>query len=116
AAGRARRRARQPRAGSVRSDRTRARDRPARQPAGRLSPGLFGSAPLGLPNRSFSVRNPPMTGSYPAVRLRRARTHAWSRAMVAEAVLTPADLIWPLFVTEGTGEEQPVASLPGVSR
>ena len=57
-----------------------------------------------------------MTGSYPAVRLRRARTHAWSRAMVAEAVLTPADLIWPLFVTEGTGEEQPVASLPGVSR
>ena len=57
-----------------------------------------------------------MTGSYPAVRLRRARTPAWSRAMVAEAVLTPADLIWPLFVTEGTGEEQPVASLPGVSR
>ncbi len=35
--------------------------------------------------------------------------------MHAETVLTPADLIWPLFVTEG-GEEEPIASLPGVSR
>jgi porphobilinogen synthase len=31
-------------------------------------------------------------------------------------VLTPADLIWPLFVAEGTGVEEPIASLPGVSR
>jgi len=31
-------------------------------------------------------------------------------------MLTPADLIWPLFVTEGKGAEEPVASLPGVSR
>ena len=36
--------------------------------------------------------------------------------MHRETVLTPADLIWPLFVTEGSGVEQPVASLPGVSR
>ncbi len=35
--------------------------------------------------------------------------------MHAETVLTPADLIWPLFVTEG-GEEEPIATLPGVSR
>jgi len=35
--------------------------------------------------------------------------------MHAETVLTPADLIWPLFVTEGSAEE-PIASLPGVSR
>lgn len=35
--------------------------------------------------------------------------------MVAENVLTPADLIWPLFVTSGDAEE-PIASLPGVSR
>ena len=57
-----------------------------------------------------------MTGSYPATRLRRTRTHGWSRAMVRETLLTPADLIWPLFVTEGQGVEDPVASLPGVSR
>jgi len=57
-----------------------------------------------------------MTGSYPATRLRRPRATAWSRALHRETVLTPADLIWPLFVCEGSGEEQPVASLPGVSR
>ena len=36
--------------------------------------------------------------------------------MHRETVLTPADLIWPLFVTEGRGVEDPVGSLPGVSR
>ena len=54
--------------------------------------------------------------SFPALRLRRTRAHAWSRALVAETVLTPADLIWPLFVAEGQGAEEPIATLPGVSR
>jgi porphobilinogen synthase len=36
--------------------------------------------------------------------------------MVRETILTPADLIWPLFITEGEAVEQPIASLPGVSR
>jgi porphobilinogen synthase len=36
--------------------------------------------------------------------------------MVAEHVLTPADLIWPLFIAEGRGVEEPIATLPGVSR
>ncbi|WP_447725303.1 porphobilinogen synthase [Sphingomonas koreensis] len=53
---------------------------------------------------------------YPALRLRRTRAAGWSRRMHAETVLTPADLIWPLFVTEGEGVEEPIASLPGVSR
>jgi len=57
-----------------------------------------------------------MTGTYPALRLRRTRASGWSRAMHRENVLTPADLIWPLFVTEGRGVEEPVGSLPGVSR
>lgn len=57
-----------------------------------------------------------MTRSYPNTRLRRSRATGWSRAMHRETVLTPADLIWPLFVTEGNGVEEPVASLPGVSR
>ncbi|MES2337493.1 MAG: porphobilinogen synthase [Pseudomonadota bacterium] len=52
---------------------------------------------------------------YPALRLRRTRASAWSRRLHAETVLTPADLIWPLFVTEGADEE-PIATLPGVSR
>lgn len=51
---------------------------------------------------------------YPAIRLRRTRMTGWSRALVAETALTPADLIWPLFVTAGSAE--PIATLPGVSR
>ncbi len=54
--------------------------------------------------------------SFPATRMRRTRVAAWSRALVAETVPTPADLIWPLFVTGGEGVEEPIASLPGVSR
>ena len=54
--------------------------------------------------------------TYPAIRPRRSRATAWSRRLHAETVLTPADLIWPLFVVEGQGVEEPVASLPGVSR
>jgi porphobilinogen synthase len=56
------------------------------------------------------------TPSFPNTRLRRSRTTSWSRAMVREHVLTPADLIWPLFVTEGDAVEEPIATLPGVSR
>ena len=54
--------------------------------------------------------------TYPSLRMRRTRATAWSRAMLRETVLTPADLIWPLFVTEGSDVEDPVVSLPGVSR
>ena len=36
--------------------------------------------------------------------------------MHRETILTPADLIWPLFVTDGSGVEEPIGSLPGVSR
>jgi porphobilinogen synthase len=57
-----------------------------------------------------------MTSSYPHLRLRRSRTTAWSRALHRETLLTPADLIWPLFITDGQGVEEPVTSLPGVSR
>ncbi|MEA3003311.1 MAG: porphobilinogen synthase [Sphingomonadales bacterium] len=54
--------------------------------------------------------------AFPAARLRRTRASAWSRALVAETILTPADLIWPLFIAEGEGAEEPIASLPGISR
>ena len=56
------------------------------------------------------------SASYPATRLRRSRSAGWSRALHRETVLTPADLIWPLFVTGGNGVEESVGSLPGVSR
>jgi porphobilinogen synthase len=56
------------------------------------------------------------TQSYPNTRLRRSRATGWSRSLHRENLLTPADLIWPLFVTEGAGVEEPITSLPGVSR
>lgn len=57
-----------------------------------------------------------MTAAYPHLRLRRTRASSWSRALHRETVLTPADLIWPLFVTGGAGVEEPIGLLPGVSR
>ncbi len=57
-----------------------------------------------------------MTGSYPNTRLRRTRATGWSRSLHRENLLTPADLIWPLFVTSGSGVEEPISTLPGVSR
>lgn len=56
------------------------------------------------------------SGSYPLVRPRRNRRFDWSRRLVAEHTLSPSDLIWPLFVIEGEGKEEPIASMPGVSR
>ena len=54
--------------------------------------------------------------AFPDLRLRRTRRTGWSRAMVRETHLSPANLIWPLFVCDGAGAEEPIASLPGVSR
>jgi porphobilinogen synthase len=51
-----------------------------------------------------------------AVRPRRNRRAEWTRRMVREHVLTTDDLIWPLFVVEGTNVRAPVASMPDVER
>lgn len=53
---------------------------------------------------------------FPKKRFRRLRAHDWSRALVAENRLRPADLIQPHFVIEGVGVTEPVASMPGVAR
>lgn len=49
-------------------------------------------------------------------RLRRSRATPWSRALVRETMLTPADLIWPLFVIEGHNERTAISTMPGVER
>jgi porphobilinogen synthase len=54
--------------------------------------------------------------SYPETRLRRLRRTAWSRAMVRETSLTPSDLIWPLFIIDGSNERSTIKTLPGVER
>ncbi len=58
----------------------------------------------------------PLAAPFPHGRPRRLRRTPWIRSLVAETRLTPADLIWPIFVRDGRDIEEPVASLPGVSR
>jgi len=55
-------------------------------------------------------------GSFPRTRLRRNRRFDWSRRLVAEHVLTPADLIWPVFVHDDKAARTPIPSMPGVDR
>lgn len=54
-------------------------------------------------------------GSFPLTRMRRNRQHPWLRRMLAETTLSPADLIWPLFVHDHEAS-LPVPSMPGVER
>jgi len=53
---------------------------------------------------------------FPTARLRRTRSSASIRDLVRENDLSVGDLIWPVFVRDGEGEEEPIASMPGVSR
>ena len=53
---------------------------------------------------------------FPAARPRRLRRTPWVRSLVAEHVLTPSDLIWPLIVHDGDEDRVPVPSMPGVDR
>ncbi len=49
-------------------------------------------------------------------RMRRNRKSEWARRLVRENVLTTDDLIWPLFVVDGSNLRAPIASMPGVDR
>jgi porphobilinogen synthase len=57
----------------------------------------------------------PFPGRFPDTRPRRLRRHEWLRRAVAETTLSPADLVWPLFVHDHEAAF-PVASMPGVER
>jgi porphobilinogen synthase len=57
-----------------------------------------------------------MWGQFPGTRLRRNRRNEWSRRLVRESQLSVDDLIWPVFVHEGTRRREEVASMPGVAR
>ena len=55
-------------------------------------------------------------GPFPQTRMRRLRAQPFSRALVSENTLTPQDLIYPVFVLEGKGQTEIVASMPGIER
>ncbi len=49
-------------------------------------------------------------------RMRRLRRFPWLRDMLAENIVTPNDLIWPLFIVDGENERQPIEGMPGINR
>ncbi|MFZ6773195.1 porphobilinogen synthase [Undibacterium sp. SXout7W] len=53
---------------------------------------------------------------FPAIRMRRMRKDVFSRALMRENIVTAADLIYPVFVIDGVGQREKVASMPGVER
>ncbi len=58
----------------------------------------------------------PISAAYPAARFRRMRRTPALRALAQENVLSAGDLIWPMFVRDGVGVSEPIASMPGVNR
>ena len=58
----------------------------------------------------------PIHAPFPMTRFRRNRRTAALRALTQEVTLTAGDLIWPLFVRDGSGQREPIASMPGVER
>ncbi|MGR3272463.1 porphobilinogen synthase [Thalassococcus profundi] len=58
----------------------------------------------------------PTIAPYPATRLRRPRRTPALRDLVRETTLSPGDFIWPVFVRDGEGVEEPIPSMPGVLR
>jgi porphobilinogen synthase len=55
-------------------------------------------------------------GRFPRRRMRRNRRNDFSRRMVREHLVTPDDLIYPVFVIDGNSRREAVASMPGVDR
>ncbi|MGL4236336.1 porphobilinogen synthase [Tabrizicola sp.] len=58
----------------------------------------------------------PIQAPYPLGRFRRLRRTGALRALVQETQLTAGDLIWPVFLCDGSKRRDPVASMPGVDR
>jgi porphobilinogen synthase len=69
-----------------------------------------------LPPKTRRAAQGQPLGAYPRVRMRRNRRDDWSRRLTRENALTADDLIWPVFVIEGSGKREPVSSMPGVER
>src|SRR5690349_6220886 len=76
---------------------------------------------IGNSSRHFySVKSWPCTmyplSNFPRLRMRRMRRDDFSRRLMRENVLTTNDLIYPMFVIEGKGRTEAVASMPGIER
>ena len=55
-------------------------------------------------------------GEFPRTRMRRLRANEFSRQLVRESLLSPADFIFPVFILEGSGQREAISSMPGIER
>jgi porphobilinogen synthase len=69
-----------------------------------------------LPSKTKRTGPGQAQGAYPRVRMRRNRRDDWSRRLMRENTLSADDLIWPVFIAEGRGKREAIASMPGVER
>jgi porphobilinogen synthase len=67
-------------------------------------------------NEDYQMAFTSQRGPFPQTRMRRLRANEFSRRLVRENGLTPADLIFPVFVLEGSGQRETIASMPGIER
>ncbi len=83
-----------------------------------VRPRRSGPGKLFLSRPGKLWHNLPMTAyaPYPSGRPRRLRRDSFTRNLVRENALSAHDLIYPVFVTEGSKRREPVASMPGVER
>ncbi len=57
-----------------------------------------------------------LSAPFPANRFRRLRRTPALRGLVQEHTISPQDFIWPVFVRDGEGVEEPISAMPGVNR
>ena len=62
------------------------------------------------------IMSAPASGEFPLLRMRRSRRTPALRRLVAEATLSSADFIYPVFVLDGEGQSEAVPSMPGITR
>lgn len=62
------------------------------------------------------MSHPSFAAKFPAIRMRRMRKDAFSRALMREHVLTTSDLIYPVFILDGKNQREKIASMPDVER
>ena len=78
--------------------------------------GMLDSAACYADARAAMTNKTQVFSGFPATRMRRMRRDDFSRRLMREHVLSPSDFIYPVFVLEGEGQREPVASMPGVER
>jgi porphobilinogen synthase len=87
----------------------------SRKASGDIKMAIKFGRPIEMRDAPCSVRPPATTLDIP-VRMRRNRRSDWSRRMVQENHLTVDDLIWPIFIIDGSNKREPIAAMPGVHR